>query len=112
MFSPVRLGVQTPDLRRLEGDLAGLVADGPRVICHTRYHTSMIKTTVYLPEQLKQQLQRQAKRMGRSEAQLIRDAVERAVQERPPPRPRLPLFASNDPNLAERVDEALAGFGE
>ncbi|MDQ3767573.1 MAG: ribbon-helix-helix domain-containing protein [Actinomycetota bacterium] len=72
----------------------------------------MIKTTVYLPEPLKRQLQRLAKRGGSSEAQLIRDAVERFVQERPTPRPRCPLFASNDPDLAERVDEALAGFGE
>ena len=72
----------------------------------------MIKTTVYLPEPLKRSLQRLAKRVGLSEAQLIRDAIERAVQEQPTPRPRLPLFASNDPDLAERVDEALAGFGE
>jgi hypothetical protein len=27
-------------------------------------------------------------------------------------RPRIPLFASADPTLAERVDEALDGFGE
>jgi Arc/MetJ-type ribon-helix-helix transcriptional regulator len=72
----------------------------------------MIKTTIYLPESLKRQLQRLAKRLGRSEAQLIRDAVERLVEERPTPRPRLPLFASNDPKLAEHVDEALAGFGQ
>lgn len=72
----------------------------------------MIKTTVYLPEPLKRRLQRLANRLGRSEAQLIRDAVERLVEERPPPRPRLPLFAGTEPHLAERVDEALAGFGE
>jgi hypothetical protein len=28
------------------------------------------------------------------------------------PRPRLPLFASRKPRLAERIEEALAGFGE
>lgn len=72
----------------------------------------MIKTTIYLPEVLKRQLQRLAQRSGTSEAQLIRDAVEQAVKEQPAPRPRLPLFASNDPTLAERLDEALAGFGE
>lgn len=72
----------------------------------------MIKTTIYLPEPLKRQLELLAKRLGTSEARLIRDAVERLVAERPTPRPRLPLFASNDPTLAERVDEALAGFGE
>lgn len=73
---------------------------------------SMIKTTIYLPEPLKRELKRLSKRLGRSEAQLVRDAIERLVEERPTPRPRLPLFASNDPTLAERVDEALAGFGE
>jgi len=83
-----------------------------RVSCHTCYHTSMIKTTVYLPESLKRQLQQLAKRLGRSEAQLIRDAIEQAVRDQPSPRPRLPLFTSNDRNLAEHVDDALAGFGE
>jgi hypothetical protein len=29
----------------------------------------------------------------------------------PPHRPRLPLFKSGKPRLAERVDEALGGFG-
>ncbi len=28
------------------------------------------------------------------------------------PRPRLPLFASDDPTLAERDEQGLAGFGE
>jgi hypothetical protein len=30
----------------------------------------------------------------------------------PAPEPRLPLFASEEPDPAERVDEALGGFGE
>ena len=76
------------------------------------YHTLMVKTTVYLPQRLKRQLRHLASSSGTSEAQLIRDAVERLVQERTPPRPQLPLFTGSDPDLAERVDEALAGFGE
>lgn len=88
------------------------ISVGGESLYHTRYHTYMIKTTIYLPEPLKRQLQRLAKRSGTSEAQLIRDAIEQAIQEKPAPRPRLPLFASGDPTLAERVDEALAGFGE
>lgn len=72
----------------------------------------MVKTTVYLPGPLKRQLEAQAQRSGLSEAQLIRGAIERMLQESPSPSPRLPLFASGDPELAERVEEALAGFGE
>jgi hypothetical protein len=34
------------------------------------------------------------------------------VDQPPASRPQLPLFASGDTTLAERVDEALAGFGE
>jgi hypothetical protein len=44
----------------------------------------MKKTTVYLPDDLKSER----------------------------PRPRLPLFSSDDPTLAERVDEELPGFGD
>lgn len=71
----------------------------------------MLKTTVYLPEALKRRLRGLARRSGRSEAQLIRDAIERIVNERRSQRPTLPLFRGDDPTLAERVDELLAGFG-
>jgi hypothetical protein len=74
----------------------------------------MTKTSVYLPEQLKHELALLARRLGRSEAELIREAIARLVaeegQERPRPQPG--LFTSNDPQLADRVDEVLAGgFG-
>jgi hypothetical protein len=72
----------------------------------------MKKTTVYLPENLKVALGRIAKEKGCSEAELIREAIRDLVRDTEPPRPRLPLFASGDPTLAERVDEELAGFGE
>jgi hypothetical protein len=42
---------------------------------------------------------------------LIREGVELAI-ERALPEPRLPLFESGQPDLSERVDELLAGFGE
>ena len=80
--------------------------------CHTWYHTFMVKTTVYLPEALKQALTRLAGRQGRSEAELVRLAVERLVEAEEVARPRLPLFTSSDPDLAERAEEHLAGFGE
>ncbi|HEY6581714.1 MAG TPA: CopG family transcriptional regulator [Rubrobacter sp.] len=72
----------------------------------------MKKTTVYLTEDLKSALGRIAVQRGRSEAELIREAVRELVRDSEPPRPRLPLFSSGDPTLAERVDEELAGFGE
>lgn len=73
----------------------------------------MHRTTVYLPDELKAALQRTAAAQGRSEAEVVRSALAEATAEQAHPRPRLPLFDSGDPLLAERVDEALAaGFGE
>jgi hypothetical protein len=72
----------------------------------------MKRTTVYLPEDLKAELEQAARVSGKSEAELIREGVRQAVASRPPPRPRIPLFESGDPTLAERVDELLAGFGD
>ena len=72
----------------------------------------MQKTTIYLPDQLKKSLRQVAIARGISEAELIRDALGAVVAAAPPPRPRLPLFRSGKPQLAERLDEALEGFGE
>ena len=72
----------------------------------------MQKTTVYLPDDLKRALERAAATRGCSEAELIREAVRTLARETVPPRPRLPLFTSGKRGLAERVDQALAGFGE
>jgi len=73
----------------------------------------MKRTTVYLPDELKAALERTATAQGKSEAEVVRTALAAATAEAAHPRPRLPLFASGDPDLADRVDEALAaGFGE
>jgi len=72
----------------------------------------MRKTTVYVPDRLKSQLARAAEESGRSEADLIREGIELVSGREVGSEPRLPLFASGDPRLAERVDEHLAGFGE
>jgi len=72
----------------------------------------MRKTTVYLPDDLKRSLERAAHSRGTSEAELIREAVQALLETTEPPRPRVPLFNSGQPGLAERVDEELAGFGE
>jgi len=71
----------------------------------------MLRTTVYLPEDLKLALARVARARRRSEAQLIREGV-RQVVEQYAPTPRIPLFDSGDPELAERAEELLEGFGE
>lgn len=71
----------------------------------------MERTTVYFPADLKKAVARVASASGCSEAELIRAALRAAVADSPAPRPRLPLFASGKPRLAERVEQALAGFG-
>jgi Arc/MetJ-type ribon-helix-helix transcriptional regulator len=73
----------------------------------------MVKTTVYLPEDLKAKLARISAAEGVSEAALIREAIRKVIQERVPPKPRIPLCQEGlgDPVIAERVDEFLEGFG-
>lgn len=72
----------------------------------------MRKTTVYLPDELKRALERRAAELGRSEAELIRDALAHELDRARPP-PRIPLTGEplGDPTAAERVDELLADFG-
>ena len=71
------------------------------------------RTTVYLPEDLKARLERRAHLQGVTEAEVIRTALAKELAESDRP-PVVPLFAVGwgDPTLAERVDEALAGFGD
>lgn len=74
----------------------------------------MIQTTIYLPEDLKRQLERAARQDRRTEASIVREALEVALRHREVA-PTTPLFVEGwgDPTLAERVDELLAetGFG-
>jgi hypothetical protein len=72
----------------------------------------MQKTTIYLPKELKAALARAASARGCSEAELVREALRDVAARTAPPPPQLPLFRSGKPRLAERIDEALAGFGE
>jgi hypothetical protein len=69
------------------------------------------KTTIYLPDDLRERVKRAAAERQISEAEVIRAAIAQFTSEEPP-RPRLPLFSSGSGDLAERVDELLAeGFG-
>jgi hypothetical protein len=71
----------------------------------------MVKTTVYLPEALKARVERIAREQGRSEADLIRSALEEfTASERP--RPKLPLYERGEVNPVENWDAVLEGFGK
>ena len=73
----------------------------------------MVKTIIYLPEELKEKLARTSASEGCSEAELIREALRKALEDRLPPKPRIPLSENGlgDPSVAERTDELLKGFG-
>jgi hypothetical protein len=72
----------------------------------------MDKTTVYLTPALRRALRETARRRHVSEAELIRQGVAAVTSGDTDPVPRLPLFDSGDPTLAERADALLAGFGD
>jgi len=74
----------------------------------------MKKTTIYLPDELKDRIEAAAREEGRSEADVIRDAIAAAVPVRRPPDPRVPLpgVRLGDPSIAERAADLLDGFGE
>ena len=88
----------------------------PRQTCEVRHPYGMVygmeKTTVYLPSELKRALERVAKLEGRSEADLIREGVAAVTRLRTVREPVAPLFASADPDYANRMDEYMRGFGE
>ena len=65
------------------------------------------RTTIYLPEDLKERLAQEARRRGVTEAQVIREALAAALAR---PRPRGGLLACGD--IVARRDELMEGFGE
>jgi predicted transcriptional regulator len=71
----------------------------------------MVKTTVYLPRELKRRLEALAKSSGESEAELIRRALDEFTGAHRP-RPRVPLFASGEVAPIEDWEEAMRGFGD
>jgi len=72
----------------------------------------VVKTTVYLPEDLKAALERLSGETGRSEADLIREGIRLAIERQQPPSPTIGIMVSDDPLFARYADERLAGFGE
>lgn len=73
----------------------------------------MMKTSVYLPDELKDRLAQAAEVSGESEASIIRSALEQWLAGML--RPRSGMLASiefGDPDLPSKVDELLGGFGQ
>ena len=68
----------------------------------------MHKTTVYLPEDIKDGVAREARLRSCSEAEVIRQAIADAVSR---PAPRAGIIPGGSA-WAEQVDELLQGFGE
>ena len=84
----------------MQGSLYGLLTYG---ILY-----GMKRTTVYFPDDLKRRLEEAAARESRTEASIVREAVETVLDAREPSRPTVPLFDGwGDPTLADRVDELL-----
>lgn len=74
----------------------------------------MVKTTVYLPDELKRALAQLAATEARSEAEIVREAIRQRVERSGRRAPTLPLVATplGDPTIARRTDELLDdGFG-
>jgi ribbon-helix-helix CopG family protein len=72
----------------------------------------VVKTTVYLPDDVKAALGREAARTNTSEADLIRTAITRLLGLGARPRPRFGQYEGASLTV-EEMDEALAqGFGE
>ena len=75
----------------------------------------MRQTTIYLPDDLKRRLEQAARQDRRTEASIVREALDEALRRRDVA-PTTPLFPAGwgDATLSERVDELLAdtGFGE
>jgi hypothetical protein len=73
---------------------------------------TMTRTTVYLTQDAKRRLSAAAHRRHRSEAELIRDAIDQLLADEPErPRPRPPQL-DLDPAIIDNVDQHLsAGFG-
>ncbi len=74
----------------------------------------MKKTTIYLPDELKQRIESVARVEQRSEADVIRDAIADAMRAHDTSAPRIPLTGRGlgDPSIAERVDQLLDRFGQ
>lgn len=70
----------------------------------------MHKTTLYLEDDLRERIARVAKESGRSQAEIIRDALRTFLIRRK--RPRSIGLGQDGPDLSDRAEDLLKGFGE
>ncbi|MFZ4486444.1 MAG: CopG family transcriptional regulator [Candidatus Nanopelagicales bacterium] len=78
----------------------------------TTYGTMYVmkRTTVYLPDELKARLEAEAKRRGTTEAQIVREAVDKETRRL---RPRGGIILGESEGMTARnLDDYLEGFGE
>jgi predicted transcriptional regulator len=75
----------------------------------------MVRTTIYLPDELKRDLEARARAEGRTESDIIRESLARTLRGtgRTAKDLRFGLFDSGRDDTSARVDEVLAesGFG-
>jgi hypothetical protein len=73
----------------------------------------MVKTTLYLPDELKRQIEYAAREQGRSEAEVIREKLTEGFAEQPRRvRGSWGQVHGGGESIAHRIDEILAeGFG-
>jgi len=70
----------------------------------------MHKTTLYLEDEVRERIARVAKETGRSQAEVIRDALRVFFMRRK--KPRSIGLGKGGPDLSDRAEELLEGFGE
>lgn len=73
-------------------------------------YMAMQKTTVYLPDDLKQSLERTAAEARRSEADIIREGVRLAIEASYPPQPHSGAYEGGSPDVSERANDLLVSF--
>jgi Ribbon-helix-helix protein, copG family len=70
---------------------------------------TVLKTTVYFPDELKRRIEYTARIERKSKAEIIRAAVDEYTHTKPP-RTKLPLFSSGKP--IKDWGDAMRGFGK
>jgi predicted transcriptional regulator len=71
----------------------------------------MVKTSIYLDDEQKRDLERVVELTGRSQADLIRDGINQAIQDHLAKRPRMKA-RFHAASIVGKTEELMEGFGE